>query len=227
MYPKLIHLTCVAHAIHRVAESIRDTFPDIDKLIAEGKKVFLKAPKRIQILKEMEPDLPLPPKPVVTRWGTWLEASSYYAQHLQQFGRVIVALDSNDAVAIRNIQKLINEECVKNGLAYIAANFASIPCAIKKLEGRLPLVESVTILSELESSIVDAAAATKLQAVLTGNEGLSELRKVAQILAGQKEIESHLGAMDIASLKYAPIVSCDVERSFSMYKDLLAEADIV
>jgi hypothetical protein len=40
-YSNMIHVTCLAHALHRVAEEIRIHFPNVDELI---KKVFLKAP---------------------------------------------------------------------------------------------------------------------------------------------------------------------------------------
>jgi len=38
LYPKMIHLTCLAHAIHRIAETVRDEFPLVDNLISETKK---------------------------------------------------------------------------------------------------------------------------------------------------------------------------------------------
>jgi len=43
-YSKIIHVTCLAHALHRVAEEIRKNFPDADDLINNAKKVFLKTP---------------------------------------------------------------------------------------------------------------------------------------------------------------------------------------
>jgi histone deacetylase complex regulatory component SIN3 len=55
-YPKLLHLTCLAHSFHRVAETVRFQFPDIDQLIATVKKVFLKAPNRVEIFKTNYPD---------------------------------------------------------------------------------------------------------------------------------------------------------------------------
>jgi len=53
-------------------------------MIASIKKVFLKAPSRIQIFRETEPNLPLPPQPIITRWGTWLEAVKYYATNFEK-----------------------------------------------------------------------------------------------------------------------------------------------
>ena len=42
-YPKVVHITCVAHGLHRVAEEIRNQFPQVDELISKVKKVFLKS----------------------------------------------------------------------------------------------------------------------------------------------------------------------------------------
>jgi len=69
-YSNLIHVTCVAHGIHQIAEKIIDIFRDISDLINNGKKVFSKAPYRIQLYKEILPNRPLPPQPIITRWRT-------------------------------------------------------------------------------------------------------------------------------------------------------------
>jgi hypothetical protein len=37
-YPKLIHVTCVAHALRRICETIRVLYPNVDKIVANGKK---------------------------------------------------------------------------------------------------------------------------------------------------------------------------------------------
>lgn len=80
-YPKLIHVTCLAHALHRVAEEIRSYFKNVDLLVANRKQIFLKAPSRVELFREKYPLTPLPPQPIVTRWGTWLQAVAYYAKH--------------------------------------------------------------------------------------------------------------------------------------------------
>ena len=80
LYSKMIHITCIAHGLHRLAENIRSHFPRVDKLVAKGKQVFLKAPSRVLFFKTEAPGVPLPPEPVLTRWGSWFEATSYYCQ---------------------------------------------------------------------------------------------------------------------------------------------------
>jgi hypothetical protein len=66
-FPSLVSLTCFAHGLHRVCETARQFFEDVNSLIAWTKKVFLKAPSRISAWRDSYPNLPLPPNPIVTR----------------------------------------------------------------------------------------------------------------------------------------------------------------
>lgn len=42
LYPNMVHVTCAAHGLHRVAEFIRGEFDNVNKLISNIKKVFTK-----------------------------------------------------------------------------------------------------------------------------------------------------------------------------------------
>lgn len=81
-YP-LLHITCLAHGLHRLAEEIRQNYGNVNKLISSTKKVFLKAPSRVQAYKEQLPNLALPPEPIITRWGTWLKAVLFYSENFE------------------------------------------------------------------------------------------------------------------------------------------------
>jgi hypothetical protein len=70
-YQNLIHFTCMAHGL-RVAEEVTSNFPDVNKLISSTKKVFVKAPQRVQRYRNELPDVALPPEPVLTRRGIWI-----------------------------------------------------------------------------------------------------------------------------------------------------------
>ncbi|KAE9542367.1 hypothetical protein AGLY_003494 [Aphis glycines] len=83
LYSKMKHVSCLAHGLHRVAEEIRKHFPKVDQLISNIKKIFLKYPSRVQYFKEMAPNIPLPPQPVLTRWVTWLKAATYFCNILK------------------------------------------------------------------------------------------------------------------------------------------------
>ncbi|KRX35235.1 hypothetical protein T05_7684 [Trichinella murrelli] len=113
LFPNMLHLTCLAHGLHRIAEHIRCLFPDVDRLISNMKKVFLKAPSRVQLFKEMAPEIPLPPQPVLTRWGTWLSAVFYYAanfkkiQEIRQVGRLGLRTDYMNNQEVRKKVKML------------------------------------------------------------------------------------------------------------------------
>ncbi len=46
-FPRLIHVTCIVHGLHRVAEEVRGQFSDVDALISNVKKIFLKCNSRV------------------------------------------------------------------------------------------------------------------------------------------------------------------------------------
>ena len=72
LFPKVIHITRLAHLINRISSFIRNEHKTADKFIAETKKTFTKSRSRIEVFKSIAPDIPLPPKPVVIRWSAWL-----------------------------------------------------------------------------------------------------------------------------------------------------------
>lgn len=42
LYPRMIHITCLALGLHRIADFIRSEFKDINDLISNVKKIFRK-----------------------------------------------------------------------------------------------------------------------------------------------------------------------------------------
>jgi len=62
--------------------------------------------------------------------------------------------------------------------------------------------------------------------ILKKNKGFKTLLKMHRFISGEYENEKediyiNLTPGQIVSLKYAPITSCDFERSFSQYKSIL------
>ena len=91
-YANVLHVTCLCHALHRVSECLRDQYGIVDELIAQTKHVFSKAPRRVAEYKRMFPELQLVPRPVITRWGTWIEAAIFYATNFESVKAVIFIL---------------------------------------------------------------------------------------------------------------------------------------
>jgi hypothetical protein len=67
---KMIHVTYIAHAFHRVAEQIKGHYSKVDKIIANVKKVFCKSLYHINCFKEKAPLLSIPPQSIITRRGS-------------------------------------------------------------------------------------------------------------------------------------------------------------
>lgn len=232
-YPKLVHITCIAHGLHRVSEAIRDNFPKVDMLISNTKKVFLKAPARENLFKEMCPSLSLPPKPVITRWATWLHAAFYYGKNFDKVKEVVNKLDANYARSIKNVQELFNYHSIKNVLTVMLSNFQCITETIIQLEkSGANLRESLALVQNVENKISAGGvgiefAKLKLLQVLSKNPGYSQIKNICGILSGEinngNEGIEELSPEDISCFKYAPIVSCDVKRSFSKYKSMLRD----
>nr|CAD7198261.1 unnamed protein product [Timema douglasi] len=179
-YPKLIHVTCLAHTVHRVAEHIRAQFPNINAVISSVKKVFLKVPSHIAKFREKLPKTPLPQQTVLTQWDTWLQAAVYYADHMYKIQRIIQTFDEEDSVT------------VVSDLAYVKSYFGNLPGVIVSLEARdLPLIESVKIMHTIQEGVkqtpgpVASSVATKLEQVLQRNPGWRTMVAVSDILGGQ------------------------------------------
>ncbi|KAJ4430753.1 hypothetical protein ANN_19344 [Periplaneta americana] len=132
----------------------------------------------------MYPEIPLPPKPILTRWGTWLEAVEYYAEHIDSINNVLLALDSEDAVSIDTAKTVTCDISVKNDLAHIQHTFSCIIKTLKSLQNRhLSLSESFEIINSTveqlnrgRGKVADAVRA-KVDTVLSKNPGYEELKK--------------------------------------------------
>jgi hypothetical protein len=234
-FPRVIHVTCIVHGLHRVAEEVRGQFRDVDALISNVKKIFLKCNSRVQLFKETL-KIPLPPQPVITRWGTWIEAAMYYAANFNAVKSFVCdKLLANDAVSIREAQNLFAKINVHDDLLCITRNFAVLPRAIKKLEeSGLTLQQSIEIYSEVESllsNLEDVSLQpirTKFTTVRDKNTGFSIMRTVLSMLKDESACEDpicieQMSAQDLLCLTNAPLVTCEVERSFSRYKTIFRE----
>jgi hypothetical protein len=229
-YTNLIHCTCLAHGLNRVAETIRLQFPLVNALISQGKKIFLKAPLRVQIFKEKMPGIPLPPQPVLTRWGTWLDAAMYYADNFEGFKEVVLDFSESTSQSIKDCQTVLKNQEIKQNLAFLKANYKFVSTTIKKLESTGPtLVEAVEIINNFQIAVsrvpgrVGKFVTTKLNEVLSKNTGYKVLENISNIFKGDIVENFEVEVSLVAKFKYAPLTSVDVERSFSHFKNLLSD----
>ena len=233
IFPKLYHVTCLAHGIHRIAEEVRGVFDDVDALISNVKKIFVKSPTRVVSFRNAF-NIPLPPAPILTRWGTWIEAALYYEEHLTDVRNFVCnSLDPDEAKCIRVAQWILRKRTLESDLRLIRIAFLTLPQVITSLESYgMPLVEAIGIVEKFEGEIRALRNArlgpvkTRAVKVFENNIGFQELKHISHMLQGDIRAEESLGnrsVNDIMMLKFAPIVSTDVERSFSRYKAFLRD----
>jgi hypothetical protein len=85
--------------------------PNVDKLVANGKKIFLNSPARIELFKKNKaPDTPLPPIPVITRWEILLDVTVYYAEYFEIFCSMVNELDRDDASSMQHCKTCLRTQ---------------------------------------------------------------------------------------------------------------------
>lgn len=229
-YPGLLHVTCLAHGLHRVAETVRDSYKNVDKLLGAIKAVFKKSPYRVRKYNEMLPGVRLPPEPILTRWGTWLETAEFLTEHFDGIRSVVQSFDSSDAECIRKSQELFGAVGIKEELAQITSNYVFLAHAIKKLETRnLSLIEATEVISQTRMALSSNHSRsadkikTKFEAVLAKNPDMEVMIQVGKVLNGDQSVTTGLDPALMVALKYAPLTSVEVERSFSQEKAILSD----
>ena len=85
LYPKLFHVTCIAHLLHNCAMKIKSHFEDVDQLIAKVKAVTIRDKTRQAKFSAIG----YSPQPVPTRWVSWLNAALYYAKNLPEAKAIV------------------------------------------------------------------------------------------------------------------------------------------
>lgn len=230
-YPEMMHLTCFAHGLHRVAEIIREDCPEVNTLISSVKKVFLKAPIRIQLWKD-KCELPLPPEPVLTRWTTWVKAALFYADHLEEVKDLVMQLDPEDASSIRNAQQILANPKVASDLVFLKANVAFLPPLLTKLETKgLALHKSLAIMEAAKEALQTipgdrgSSYLAKYEAVMARNPDFEKIKAISDVLQGKdgSQLPQGVTVSGASSFKFCPGASVDVERSFSVYKSVLTD----
>ncbi|XP_068081748.1 uncharacterized protein [Anabrus simplex] len=233
LYPKMLHVNFLAHAMHKVAKELREKLSSVNSVISSVKKIFVKAPSRVRAFNTMHPELPLPLEPILTRWGTWILVAFYYAKNHRAIEEVINTFDEADSRYIAKAKATFKMKGLMPSLTFIKAYMSVIPEAILKLESRgMELVEVVTtiqgVVQEADSwpGETGKTVKQKLEFMLAPNPGWSAALDLERMLRGESEPSEdfpNYSAQQAESFKYLPLVSVDVERSFSSLKLLLTD----
>lgn len=149
-YRKMIHVTCLTHACHNVVERVRQAYPDANEVISDIKDIFSRARQRVIQFQAAFPGIPLPPKPVITRWGTWLEAAEYYCMYFENVRNFVTGLPA-DSAAIERLQDNMTDE-VHAEFTIISQKYSCIVEILKILQNR---GNSILVICENIDDLVD------------------------------------------------------------------------
>lgn len=210
LYPRLSHVTCIAHLLHNCAERVRNSFPAIDALISTVKAATVRNKDR----KELFSGIGYPPEPIITRWATWLKAAFYYADNLPEVQKIVNSF-IGEGLLVSRVKAAAAEPNLATDLLTVRRDYASL----------------VQVLQKCEATSYSIIAANQDLKDLSFGEDPCNVR---QYLDGR--IKSNTSFVDIIQLRrtdisptlYGYLQQCQatsvcVERSFSILKKLLAK----
>ncbi len=198
-------------------------------MVTENAKVLSTAPARcaflhdVAALSETLSDLWLDP--------TRQQICGKFAENLDEVQLVIDGFNPDSAKAVTEVQLLMKTASLKADLAFIKAKLGFLPGAILQLkEAGLPLADSLEIVTDAQRWLNSVPGSKglvfkeKLDQVVKKNQSLELLNKVNQVLQGEEvNLPPEMRPDAAASLKFCLIVSVDVERSFSQFKNILTD----
>lgn len=205
-YKDFLHITCLAHGVHLLCETIREHFDKANTFVSHMKNVMSNSRARVERYRELTGE-PLPPKPVVTRWGTFLTTAFYHYKHLQKVSSFVSELKGK-STDVKTLKTLVCDPELEDQLREIN-RFSEVPELIERLESR-----SITMSEQL--SIVDS-----IRAVLSGDL----LERFEGILENNPDFRSLevLSEKDSRVFHSAVLCNAEVERSFSLLKNIVSE----
>ena len=209
-YPRLFHITCVAHGLHNAAERIRANYEDVDKLIASVKASVVKNKDR----KAKFSAINSPPQPVVTRWGSWLKAAEYYAKKFPQVREIVNAFEGTGQLVVK-AKEAVAVESLPGSLREIYQCYLKLVDEIQRAEStKYTVAQAYEKAYTLEFGSDPAGIKLYLGRRFEMN---SDLKAIAEMTRPNISPELY------AKLLNCQATSCSVERSFSMLRKLLAK----
>lgn len=232
-FEKMLHVTCLAHALHNVTKEVMKCYDEVDSLIFAVKRLLVRSHKRCTIFKRNGKKLP--PFPITTRYGSCVKAVGWYAddanfEHLKESVRLIkrTAKGKRSEPLRAKCDKVLNllTSDVQRQVKFVNRTYSFIVEAIVKLEKRqITSVESYEIFEEVVDKFsalrcVRMEIKKKLTELRMKNTGYLVLLTYFRdrVISGPLELwnEDELGL-----LLNAVLTSTEIERVFSVFNAML------
>lgn len=144
-YLKMVHVTCVAHALSLVAKVVVAKYPKAKAFIQAMKKFLSHSSKRVGLFSTLNDEegkkCKKPPRPIEIRWGSYLAAAQYYVDYYEQVKRFIDELksspgSSSNADAANELVELFESPETMAEIREITQNYGFMVDVIKQLQKR-------------------------------------------------------------------------------------------
>eukprot|EP00477_Mikrocytos_mackini_P001135 GAHX01001217.1.p1 GENE.GAHX01001217.1~~GAHX01001217.1.p1 ORF type:complete len:457 (-),score=48.95 GAHX01001217.1:118-1488(-) len=210
LFPKLTHVTCLLHLLHNCCYKVKTNFGNIDKLISSLKAATIKNRER----RADFTDIPIPPQPILTRWGSWLRALSYYKRHFNNIKDIVNNWEIKGKLT-RDCKDIVNHSGLKVEIELAFECYNCLTFAIEELEQKKHNISSAFYLIRCLDFGEDPA---HVQAYLEKRLRKNEIEKICM---EEGPLHDSYGTRDL--LLNAQPTSIDVERSFSLLNVLLED----
>jgi hypothetical protein len=206
LYSKLFHVTCVAHLLHNAAMIVRSHFSTVDNLVACVKAATLKSGERQLCFS----DIGLPPRPVITRWGTWLTAAFWYADNLPSVRDKVRSFE-DDGVIVSRAKDAIEGQDLASQLTSIQSYRSLVHLIEKSESANYCISTAIREVRELDFGPDPCGIKSYLEKRITKSD-------FPEILECKRE---DISPSEYFQIQNAQATSASVERSFSMLKNIL------
>ena len=208
MFSSLKHVTCLVHALHNLAETVRVMCPNVNKCIALLTKHFSKKNKLGKLFKSSMVES-MPDFPVLTRWGTWITFSKFLYNNFQ----AIQTFLENEKNSFNFIDLLVVlEDASINTEFMLLRTFFDLPIAIKNLEkSNLTVYESIEIFNSVQDLTKNEKLLSRIKDIKSRNPNLEFFEKFNILKCKVTD----------RCLLNAPLTTVSVERSFSQLRHVL------
>ena len=212
MYQRLLHVTCTVHLLHNCAEHIRAHFKATDNLISSIKPATIKNKDRRSLFAAA--GLSAPPQPILTRWGTWLEASFFYAENFKIVEKIVSSFEDGGKV-VERAKEAIADRDVFSELRQIFSNYREIAVLIKEITN-----SSNTIVAAVEAIQNLCFNDDPCQIKQYIQKRLAAGSAILKIVDGSAAKLPEHCPTEVALLQETQPTSASVKRFFSILKNL-------
>lgn len=131
-FPTLMHVTCLAHALHGVCELARNEYKQVAQLIADFSIVFSHCRRRRNGLRVKLGSSP-PTLPVATRWGTWVKFACFIHKNDSSIHEFLIEILAEGNQSIDRTHSALEDPLVLGMLSKVP-NLEFVADNIKLLE---------------------------------------------------------------------------------------------